>query len=407
MRLRPLALPLLIAATALTPLTPATAISGGQEVNSDYIVQLHTQREDGEYDRCTASAISPQWIITAAHCIEDAADNSSAAVYFSNDRLNPGQPIYSSKIIESPEADLALIQLSTPKELASYAQLASDHHFTAQERGYIYGYGRGNKGETMPWLRRAEVEQSHESKDAYWNDVYRLTGIDGTSNNGDSGGPFMVNDKLVGINVSGSHAANDYWVGETSGALQLRPFIPWIQETSGVTALPFAAVPPAPAPSPDINPEPTASPTPSSSPSASPTPSAQASETASPTASPSPIKAQSPTASPTAIPTSTTSFGPFAPSPQPSTSIHTPLASSSPEASASNQQAPAPSAAPSNSAKADATPTQQAQAAPEQTSAPKKFTLAHTGASTLPLLALAGTLCLAGAIFTLRTRTRR
>lgn len=307
MRLRPLALPLLIAATALTPLTPATAISGGQEVNSDYIVQLHTQREDGEYDRCTASAISPQWIITAAHCIEDAADNSSAAVYFSNDRLNPGQPIYSSKIIESPEADLALIQLSTPKELASYAQLASDHHFTAQERGYIYGYGRGTKGETMPWLRRAEVEQSQESKDAYWNDVYRLTGIDGTSNNGDSGGPFMVNDKLVGINVSGSHAANDYWVGETSGALQLRPFIPWIQETSGVTALPFAAVPPAPAPSPDINPEPTASPTPSSSPSASPTPSAQASETASPPAlsrpkAPPPHPPQSPPAPPASAP---------------------------------------------------------------------------------------------------------
>lgn len=95
----------------------------------------------------------------------------------------------------------------------------------------------------MNHLRRAEVSQSYQSRDQYWSDVYRLEGIDGTSNHGDSGGPFIVNGKLVGINILASHVADNYWIGEVSGALQLRPFVSWIEQETGGKAVPFAQAP--------------------------------------------------------------------------------------------------------------------------------------------------------------------
>lgn len=402
------ALPLLLAGALLSTTSPATAISGGQETNSDYIVQLITQRPDDGYDRCTASAISPTWVITAAHCIEDAASPTSARVYFSNDKLNPGDPISSSAILRAPGADLALIQLSQPQELKQYATLAADHQLTPQERGYIYGYGRGAGGETMPWLRRAEVEQVKEELDAYWNATYQVKGIDGTSNNGDSGGPFLVNDMLVGINVSGSHVADTYWIGERSESLQLRPYIDWIQEKTGVTAQPFTSAPapttsPTATPTPSISPSasPTAAPTSSASPSAQPTDQPTSQPTAEPTpsgepsdeAEATPSPSQNPTLDPTASPSASLALPPVAP-PAPATST-SPSAQAGPSAQAS---IPTGTPAPNS---------HQQTSNQNQASSGKKFSLAHTGASSIPLLASAAILCLAGTALALRARTRR
>ncbi|AZR06450.1 S1 family peptidase [Trueperella pyogenes] len=252
MRACPIVTSLLVGVAVSIP-TTASAISGGQEATSDYIVQIATQTklESKKIDHCTGSALNSEWIITAAHCIEDAASDTSANIYFSNSKENPGEPISSAKIVPARAADLALIKLSQPHELSQYAALAADHRFTEKERGYIYGYGRGIEAKPMNHLRRAEVSQSYQSRDQYWSDVYRLEGIDGTSNHGDSGGPFIVNGKLVGINILGSHVADNYWIGEVSGALQLRPFVSWIEHETGVKAVPFAQATPAPAPSPE------------------------------------------------------------------------------------------------------------------------------------------------------------
>ncbi|WP_406714665.1 trypsin-like serine protease [Trueperella pyogenes] len=255
MRTRPLATSLLVGLVVAMP-TSAAAISGGEEANSEYIVQIATQTklESKKIDRCTGSALNSEWIITAAHCIEDAASQASANIYFSNDKKEPGTPIASSQIVPSPSADLALIKLSKPHELSQYATLASDHEVTAGQVGHIYGYGRGSKGEAVSWLRRATVTQRDEGRNRYWNKTYGLVGKDGISNHGDSGGPFIVNNKLVGITVSGPHAANDYWIGEVSSAVILKPFIEWITKTTGVTAVPFATPIPA-TPAPEKKPE--------------------------------------------------------------------------------------------------------------------------------------------------------
>ncbi|AHU90466.1 hypothetical protein CQ11_04235 [Trueperella pyogenes] len=250
MRTRPLATSLLVGLVVAMP-TSAAAISGGEETNSDYIVQIATQTklESKKIDRCTGSALNSEWIITAAHCIEDAESDTSSSIYFSNNKENPGEATASSEIIRRADADIALIKLSTPHVLPQYATLAADHQLTKDQRGHIYGYGRGIKGQTMKWLRRAEVIQTIDGRDSYWNDTYVLKGIDGTSNHGDSGGPFIVDGKLVGINVTGPHVADHYWIGEISDSLQLRPFVSWIEEKTGVKALPFAT--PIPTPTPD------------------------------------------------------------------------------------------------------------------------------------------------------------
>ncbi|WP_189260311.1 S1 family peptidase [Trueperella pyogenes] len=256
MRTRPLATSLLVGLVVAMP-TSAAAISGGEKADSEYIVQIATQTnkestqagtESKKIDRCTGSALNSEWIITADHCVEDAASQTSSNIYFSNDKEKPGDPISSAEIVRGPSADLALIKLSKPHELSQYATLASDHEVTVGQEGYIYGYGRGSKGEAVSWLRRATVTQRDEGRDAFWNKTYGLVGKDGISNHGDSGGPFIVNNKLVGITVSGPHVANDYWVGEVSNAVLLAPFVEWITKTTGVTAVPFATEIPAPAP---------------------------------------------------------------------------------------------------------------------------------------------------------------
>ncbi|WP_461171414.1 trypsin-like serine protease [Trueperella pyogenes] len=193
MRTRPLATSLLVGLVVAMP-TSAAAISGGEETNSDYIVQIATQTklESKKIDRCTGSALNSEWIITAAHCIEDAESDTSSSIYFSNNKENPGEATISSEIIRRADADIALIKLSTPHVLPQYATLAADHQLTKDQRGHIYGYGRGIKGQTMKWLRRAEVVQTIDGRDSYWNDTYVLKGIDGTSNHGDSGGPLSL-----------------------------------------------------------------------------------------------------------------------------------------------------------------------------------------------------------------------
>lgn len=240
MRIRPLVTSLLVGVAVAIP-TSAAAISGGEKANSEYIVQIatNTKNESKKIDRCTGSALNSEWVITAVHCVEDAASQTSSNIYFSNNKSEPGTPIASSQIVHGPSADLALIKLSRPHELSQYATLASDHEFTLGQKGHIYGYGRGSNGEQVSWLRRAAVTQKEEGRDAYWNKTYEIKGIDGISNHGDSGGPFIVNGKLVGITVSGPHVANDYWVGEVSNAVVLAPFIEWITETTGVEAVPF------------------------------------------------------------------------------------------------------------------------------------------------------------------------
>lgn len=256
MRTRPLATSLLVGLVVAMP-TSAAAISGGEETNSDYIVQIATQTklESKKIDRCTGSALNSEWIITAAHCIEDAESDTSSSIYFSNNKENPGEATISSEIIRRADADIALIKLSTPHVLPQYATLAADHQLTKDQRGHIYGYGRGIKGQTMKWLRRAEVVQTIDGRDSYWNDTYVLKGIDGTSNHGDSGGPFIVDGKLVGINVTGPHVADHYWIGEISDSLQLRPFVSWIEEKTGIKAVPFATPIPEPESAPEKKPD--------------------------------------------------------------------------------------------------------------------------------------------------------
>ncbi|WP_406712759.1 trypsin-like serine protease [Trueperella pyogenes] len=272
MRTRPLATSLLVGLVVAMP-TSAAAISGGEETNSDYIVQIATQTklESKKIDRCTGSALNSEWIITAAHCIEDAESDTSSSIYFSNNKENPGEATISSEIIRRADADIALIKLSTPHVLPQYATLAADHQLTKDQRGHIYGYGRGIKGQTMKWLRRAEVVQTIDGRDSYWNDTYVLKGIDGTSNHGDSGGPFIVDGKLVGINVTGPHVADHYWIGEISDSLQLRPFVSWIEEKTGVKALPFATPIPEPESAPEKKPDTQPGDTPTTQPGDTPT----------------------------------------------------------------------------------------------------------------------------------------
>ncbi|MDF2419867.1 S1 family peptidase [Trueperella pyogenes] len=415
MRTRPLATSLLVGLVVAMP-TSAAAISGGEEANSEYIVQIATQTnkestqtgtESKKIDRCTGSALNSEWIITANHCIEDAASQTSANIYFSNDKKKPGDPIASAEIVPGPSADLALIKLSKPHELSQYATLASDHEVTEGQEGYIYGYGRGSKGEAVSWLRRATVTQRDEGRDAYWNKTYGLEGKDGISNHGDSGGPFIVNNKLVGITVSGPHVANDYWIGKFSNAVLLAPFVEWITKTTGVKAVPFATEIPA-TPAPEKKPEDVQ---PGDAPSTQPddTPTTQSGDT--PTTKPGTEMTPAPADTPSAAPSTDPSQA--APSDASSAAKKAPADSAATNGTPSvTPSEPAPAGTPAASSTAVGTPDVAVPAAKANGAAKagakggRKAELANTGSSAAAL-ALVGVSLAAGGLLIRRGSASR
>ena len=154
-------------------------------------------------------------------------------VYHSNDQLNPGTAVNASNLYSAPSGDIALIKLDSPVSLPSYPELDLGYSPQAGDSGIIMGYGLGAWDQPTTTLRSATVRVVGNSTDAYGGPAANLQGVSGAANRGDSGGPLLINGRIVAVCSTGDIAPGDNINAGSNYAL-LSQSAAWIQSTAGL-----------------------------------------------------------------------------------------------------------------------------------------------------------------------------
>uniref|UniRef100_A0A4X2M686 Acrosin n=1 Tax=Vombatus ursinus TaxID=29139 RepID=A0A4X2M686_VOMUR len=253
-----------------------TRIVGGADASRGawpWIVSIQVQYWNGDYKyhMCGGSLIAPSWVLTAAHCFGDQANNYDlwrfliAAwdiqigwVYGALDsRVQERKPIkiilhehYNKQFMKN---DIALVQLDRPIVCGDLVRIAclpraSEPLFTSKEKCAIAGWGFKVEGIGTPSkiLQEAEVNMidSRTCNGTHW-----YYGAIHTNNlcagyvegkidtcQGDSGGPLMCKDPysstyvVVGITSWGSGCAHAYRPGIYTSTWH---FLDWISSKVG------------------------------------------------------------------------------------------------------------------------------------------------------------------------------
>jgi hypothetical protein len=145
---------------------------------------------------CTGSQISASWVITAKHC------NSASlqSVRLGSTYLEAGGTVKTvAGRYASSTGDVLLLKLSTP-HYGSYVGLSSSFPAIGAP-AKVYGWGDQTEGAgTMSYnLKTADVTVAGQGTDTYGGASVRTQSQSGHTLGGDSGGPLIVNGKLVGV----------------------------------------------------------------------------------------------------------------------------------------------------------------------------------------------------------------
>lgn len=221
MRLRFL---LLVSAIALLTASAAQAIVGGEPDNGahPYVAAI----SNGS-DLCTGTAISPTILVTAAHCFTFPSE--PVRVIFDDDFRSSTRTLVPGTWYAHPQfcatctpdrkdaiADVAVVVLDEPVSLPRYAQLPAlglVDRLAPKTAVEIVGYGVqefDNRNPVSPsGLRmRAEAELMNASE-AVQDELLKVSARPskdrGASCFGDSGGPVLLGDTILGVTSFGSN----------------------------------------------------------------------------------------------------------------------------------------------------------------------------------------------------------
>ena len=305
-----------IGGTYLTPLRKRVAMFVGRAPTT-----LLKNGMNAYAPKCTGTAISPYWVVTAAHCVAGTALTSSTYVAVGQSNISTGidywsaissaiaHPGYDSVTfsndialvklsIEIPAASLAVpILLDNSTDLAFATGVVSRTYGTTMEV-VVAGYGVGTLSDgsipapgTLTWL--SEPGNRLSVRD-YTTCLMKMSGAMPTGTvcagfatssrdtcEGDSGGPmfrvpddaapgpvlYALTSSSLGAAANGLRAAVDtpLGVGTWGRYTPIKPYLPWIMATTGLTFTTWKGAPPAPPkppPSPPLRPPPSPSPRP-------------------------------------------------------------------------------------------------------------------------------------------------
>ncbi|MEP4052429.1 MAG: serine protease [Litorimonas sp.] len=203
---------------------------------------------------CGGSLIADNWVLTAAHCVEDMGPGSIRLHAGSNDLQRGGQLRNVSKIIvhedwndRTNENDIALLHVSTPFDFnenhisaTSYAESVTEHETQAPGGELLevigWGYTREGAGKSERLLRKVTVpvvrtQTCNRNYSGTVRDGMFCAGIGGKDScQGDSGGPistFGENRRQVGVVSWGYGCAKVNYPGVYA---RLADYSNWISE---------------------------------------------------------------------------------------------------------------------------------------------------------------------------------
>lgn len=185
--------------------------------------------------------IAPRWVLTAGH-LSSSTSWLKAGI---TDRSQSGQqPGIAAKFKHpdtdnqgtNPMHDLALyylagdLQYNAGLESIQLASSANSNLWQPNQRADVSGFGVTESGQLSQTLRRVSVEVN--SVDNTNNKILTVGPNNNDSCSGDSGGPLISQDKLIGT-VSTVYDANNsgQLCGNGGKYMRVASYIPWIVET--------------------------------------------------------------------------------------------------------------------------------------------------------------------------------
>ncbi len=194
---------------------------------------------------CTAVKVTEQGFITAAHCVENAADtNVRIIVKDSNGNHDLGvfrastwrHPSYSpnAKDCDSAKHDAATIQLTTNKPI-SWPHTASIYTGTVNSNSafHIYGWGYNSRNGTGSGQLRTGQDRARIFVDGAWSNHFNASAGTARICGGDSGGPATQGRYGPVAGLASSSEKTKTWkeCAKPNGEMcwsRVEPKLPWI-----------------------------------------------------------------------------------------------------------------------------------------------------------------------------------
>jgi len=231
------------AVAALLLTAPAHAIVGGQPASADFKAEA-AMIVSTRGASCTGVVLAPSVVLTAAHCVQPAADYAVVVFEASGPRLIPIarvalHPSFDPTSFETrrPTPDLALLKLSAPLPGSFQpAQLSSDMALPAKRSGFtLVGFGvtKDGDGKSAGTLRTVSLPSIGTTGGI----MIRLS--DGAAKGGctgDSGGPVFLDGVVAGIIGWSTATGGARGCGGVTGATLVGPQRPWIDATARAMA---------------------------------------------------------------------------------------------------------------------------------------------------------------------------
>ncbi|MCB4768922.1 trypsin-like serine protease [Ancylobacter sp. Lp-2] len=227
-----------VAAALLCAAVPAAAIVGGRPADEATRAQtaLIVSTRGAS---CTGVVLTPLVVLTAAHCVQPAANYAAVAFEASGPRIIEASRVAlhpqfdpNSFATRRPTPDLALVKLSAPLPGVRPARLSSEPALPARRTAFtLAGYGvvKDGDGKSAGTLRTVELPSIGTTGGI----MIRLSdGPAAGGCTGDSGGPVFLEGEVAGIIGWSTAAGGARGCGGVTGATLVGPQRAWIDATA-------------------------------------------------------------------------------------------------------------------------------------------------------------------------------